>query len=289
MTGLWEKFKRTITLSALLGLVVTAACTPTQEEALIGAATKVSSELDDVLVNAPQIAFAGKVTSPDGSRWLNDYLAIVYKDGEEVGRSISQLEEFPESGEGKHDGLFFIKIDNLYDLTAADLVTAAPELSFQDAPGVVGVKYIYAWLGETPPGHRFYVAVPSKRIGYSVLILPIPTSDLPAEFLDGATTFSGDTIVASNGTVLDLNAAVPTPILPATSEPSAATNGGVNWTRSVTGFSGNRWEAWQLYVENQVSGITWDQFKDDVLIYNPDLAADGYVFQAGKQYLLPEN
>lgn len=289
MTGLWEKFKRTITLSALLGLVIVAACTPTQEEALIGAATKVSSELDDVLVNAPQIAFAGKVTSPDGSRWLNDYLVIVYKDNEEIGRSTSQLGEFPESGEGKHDGLFFIKIDNLYDLTAADLVTAVPDLTFQDAPGVVGVKYIYAWLGETPPGYRLYVAVPAKRIGYTLVILPLPTGDLPADFLDGATTFSGDTIVASNGTVLDLNTAVPTPIPLATTIPAPAATGGVNWTRTVTGFSGNRWQAWQTYVENQVSSITWDQFKDDVLIYNPDLEADGYVFQAGKQYLLPQN
>jgi hypothetical protein len=133
------------------------------------------------------------------------------------------------------------------------------------------------------------VAVPAKRIGYTLVILPLPTGELPAEFLDGATTFSGDTIVASNGTVFDLNTAVPTPQPLATTAPPPATTGGVNWTRTVTGFSGNRWEAWQLYVENQVGGITWDQFKDDVLIYNPDLEADGYVFQAGKQYLLPQN
>ncbi|MCB9420428.1 MAG: hypothetical protein H6667_11530 [Ardenticatenaceae bacterium] len=275
---------------ALLGIVMTAACTPTQEEALIDAATKVSSEIDDALVNAPQLAFAGKVTSIDGGRWLNDYLVIVYKDGEEVGRSTSQLGEFPESGEGKHDGLFFVKIDNLYDLTAADLITPALELAFQDAQGVVGVKYIYTWLNEVPPGYRFNVAVPSKRIGYSLIILPVPTTELPADLLDGPTTLtSGDMILASNGTAFDLNTAVPTPVPVATTAPAPITTNGVNWTRTVTGFSGNRWQAWQQYVENQVSGITWDQFKDDVLIYNPDLEADGYVFQAGKQYILPQN
>lgn len=288
MTSLRDRIKRMITILAFLGFVILAACTPTQEEALIDAATKVSSEIDEALVDAPQLAFAGKVTSPDGGRWLNDYLVVVYKDGQEAGRATSQLGEFPESGEGKHDGLFFIKIDNLYDLTAADLVPPAPELAFQDAAGVVGVKYIYTWLGDVPPGHRFNVAAPGKRIGYSLIIIPTPTDELPAEFLAGATTLTSEnTIVASNGTVLDLTTAVPPP--PPTLEPSPIPAGGVSWTRTITGFSGNRWQAWQLYVENQVSGITWEQFKDDVLIYNPDLEADGYVFQAGKQYLLPQN
>ena len=131
MTSTRDRIKRTITILAFLGFFTLTACTPTQEDALIDAATKVSSEIDEVLVNAPQLAIAGKVTSPDGSRWLNDYLAIVYKDGEEVGRSISKLAEFPESGEGKHDGLFFIKIENNYDLTAVDMVPSAPELAFQ--------------------------------------------------------------------------------------------------------------------------------------------------------------
>lgn len=289
MTSMRDGIKRMITVLAFLGFMTLIACTPTQEDALIDAATKVSVEIDDVLVNAPQIAFAGKVTSPDGSRWLNDYLAIIYKDGEEVGRSVSKLDEFPESGEGKHDGLFLIKIENTYDLAAADLIPPAPELAFQDAPGVVGVKYIYSWLGEVPPGHRFNVAVPTKRIGYALIIIPTPTTELPAEFLDGPTTLTGgNMILASNGTVLDLNTAVPPP-QPTTASPPPVTANGISWSRSLTSFSGNRWQAWQQYVEGQVNGITWEQFKDDVLIYNPDLEADGYVFQAGKQYLLPQN
>jgi hypothetical protein len=288
MTSMRDGIKRTITILACLGFITLIACTPTQEDALIDAATKVSSEIDEVLVNAPQLAFAGKVTSPDGSRWLNDYLAIVYKDGEEVGRSISKLAEFPESGEGKHDGLFFVKIENTYDLTAVDLIPPAPELAFQDAPGVVGIKYIYSWLGEVPPGHRFNVAVPSKRIGYSLIILPTPITELPPEFLDGSTTLTGgNMILASNGTVLDLNPVI-FPAIPAI-DPTPIPTGGISWSRSLTGFTGNRWQVWQQYVEGQVNGITWEQFKDDVLIYNPDLEADGFVFQASKQYVLPQN
>ena len=94
-------------------------------------------------------------------------------------------------------------------------------------------------------------------------------------------------ILASNGSVLDLNTAVP--LSQPTIEPSPVIINGISWNRSLTGFSGNRWQVWQQYVEGQVNGITWEQFKDDVLIYNPDLEADGFVFQAGKQYVLPQN
>jgi hypothetical protein len=274
-------------LVILLGCPLAAACTPTQEEAIIDAATKVSIEIDEALVEAPRLAFAGKVTSLDGSRWLNDYVAIVYKDGEEVGRDISQLDEFLESGEGKNDGVFFVEIQNAYDLTAVDLIPSTPELAFQDALGVVGVKYIYTWLGEVPPGHRFNVAVPSKRIGYSLIVVPTPVNELPPEFLNGPTTLTADNaILAENGTVLPLTAAAPPS--PTLESPPVTVNG-ISWSRTLTGFSGNRWQAWQQHVEGQVSGITWEEFKDEVLIYNPDLEADSYIFLADKQYLLPQN
>lgn len=288
MTSLREKTTQIIIVLAFLGLLTLAACTQTQEDALIDAATKVSIEIDEALVEAPQLAFAGKVTSMDGSRWLNEYVALVYKDGEEVGRNVSQLGEFPESGEGKHDGLFFVEVKNTYDLTAVDLIPAIPNQTFQEAQGVVGIKYIYTWLGEVPPGYEFYVDVPVKRIGYQLIILPVPTNELPADFLDGPTTLTPEkTIVAENGAVFGLITAVPQ--TDATTAPPPTTTSGVSWSRTITGFTGNRWDAWMQYVNGQVNDIEWEQFKDDVLIYNPDLEADGFVFLADKQYLLPEN
>ncbi|MDH4136559.1 MAG: hypothetical protein OEW09_07590, partial [Anaerolineae bacterium] len=64
--------------------------------------------------------------------------------------------------------------------------------------------------------------------------------------------------------------------------------GAVSWTRTITGFSGNRWNCWQKFVMNQVAGITWDEFKDQAVEHNSALTADGYVFKAGKSYKLPE-
>ena len=48
--------------------------------------------------------------------------------------------------------------------------------------------------------------------------------------------------------------------------------------------------AWVEVVQAKVegSGMTSSQFYDLVVEQNPHLAADGYVFQAGKNYSLPE-
>ena len=62
----------------------------------------------------------------------------------------------------------------------------------------------------------------------------------------------------------------------------------ITWTRKLTGFYGNRWQAWEQFVKSQVPGITWHEFKDQVLVYNPHLETDGYVFRPEKEYLLPE-
>jgi hypothetical protein len=32
--------------------------------------------------------------------------------------------------------------------------------------------------------------------------------------------------------------------------------GAVSWARTITGFSGHRWNCWQRFVMNQVAGIT---------------------------------
>jgi hypothetical protein len=64
--------------------------------------------------------------------------------------------------------------------------------------------------------------------------------------------------------------------------------GAVSWTRTITGFSGNRWNCWQKFVMNQVAGITWDEFRDQAVEHNPTLPDDGYVFKVNKSYKLPE-
>ncbi len=294
MTSLRGKSSQILRIFALLSLFTITACTKTQEEAIKDTATRVSIGIDEALVSAPQIAFAGKVTSPVNNQWLNDYVAIVYKDGEEVGRAVSKLGEFPENDEGVVDGLFFIKIENSYELTTADLVPPEPNLAFQEGKGLVGVKYIYSWLDEAAPGYRVSIPVPSKRIIYSLVILPAPLSELPTEFQDGKTELTANNTIAaraSDGTMLELT--LDTAVSPTNPDPAQPTQpaspGGVSWTRTVSGFSGSRWDAWVAHVDGQVTGITWEEFKTESLRYNPQLEADGFVFQTGKSYLFPEN
>ena len=62
----------------------------------------------------------------------------------------------------------------------------------------------------------------------------------------------------------------------------------VTWTYKLTGFSGNRWEAWVQFVEGQVPEISWGEFKDEVLIHNPQLVEDDYVFKSNQEYILPQ-
>lgn len=61
------------------------------------------------------------------------------------------------------------------------------------------------------------------------------------------------------------------------------------WDRTITGFGGDRWTCWQRYVQGKVVGLSWREFRREVLERNTDLAADGGMFQAEKAYLLPHN
>lgn len=61
------------------------------------------------------------------------------------------------------------------------------------------------------------------------------------------------------------------------------------WSRQLTSFAGSRWDCWTNHVQNRVQGITWEQFRDGALAYNPQLNADGRLFRTEKAYLIPQN
>jgi hypothetical protein len=61
-----------------------------------------------------------------------------------------------------------------------------------------------------------------------------------------------------------------------------------SWTRTLNDFGGTRWECWVAFVRDSIPGITWDQFRDDVLRFNPHLNADGRLFLPDRSYLLPQ-
>ena len=63
----------------------------------------------------------------------------------------------------------------------------------------------------------------------------------------------------------------------------------ITWTREVSDYNGNRWNCWQKHVVQDVAGITWQEFREQVLTHNPSLRDTGGMFEAGRLYFLPEN
>jgi hypothetical protein len=64
--------------------------------------------------------------------------------------------------------------------------------------------------------------------------------------------------------------------------------GSVSWTRTITGYAGRSWNAWQKYVMNHVAGITYEEFKVGVQHHNPHLQHDGGLFKQDESYLFPQ-
>ena len=60
------------------------------------------------------------------------------------------------------------------------------------------------------------------------------------------------------------------------------------WDRPLSGFGGTLWDGWVRFVQNKVLGLTYDQFKEAVVVNNPALAEDE-TFHADQLYSLPRN
>ena len=61
----------------------------------------------------------------------------------------------------------------------------------------------------------------------------------------------------------------------------------IEWTSEVTGFTGDRWAAYAKYVAQSVAGLSYAEFKPQVVVKNPQLFASGFRFQDYLSYLLP--
>ena len=124
----------------------------------------------------------------------------------------------------------------------------------------IGTK---TFIGGDPPGSK---VLPSDRYGSS------PSSEIHRwveEWLSSPSTTSA--------TGYSSTAISPDP------------GGGVCWTLNLSGFSGNRSQAWESVIPPEVKALlTYDQFLNEVVNTNPQLKADGYVFSDQKTYLMPE-
>ncbi|HFQ92399.1 MAG TPA: hypothetical protein ENK32_00185 [Anaerolineae bacterium] len=241
---------------------------------------------------AAEIAFTGRVTEANTGKWLNEYLVIVFLNGEEIGRKTSHLGKFKYSGEGVHDGLFDVRIPNTYELTAADKFVYAnrqPLIMYTPDEQTPDSRNIYKWFGDLAPGDIIRIEVPAKQIEYAIAVMPVPNSELSEAIANGFIK----TKIDQNGNVTaPLENAVPVKVNEAKSNSSQKANAltdssGIVWGRPLTHFSGSRWQVWQLYVAGQVPGMTWEQFNDGVVRHNQHLMQTGYVFQYNQVYVLP--
>ncbi len=88
------------------------------------------------------------------------------------------------------------------------------------------------------------------------------------------------------------------PISMSTSTPSESTlvppspqnqSGGICWTYELKNFDGNRSQAWDEVLSDKTKKkLQYYQFIVDVVLHNPQLKDDGYVFYGRKTYILPE-
>jgi len=61
----------------------------------------------------------------------------------------------------------------------------------------------------------------------------------------------------------------------------------LSWTRRVDSLRGSRWKIYSEQIKNRIP-IRWEEFKAQVLQYNPSLKSDGWCFVPDKEYILPE-
>lgn len=239
-----------------------------------------------------EIAFTGRVTEANTGKWLNEYLVIVFLNGEEIGRKTSHLGKFRYSGEGVHDGLFDVRVSNTYELMVTDSFiykNGQPLIMYTPDEQAPDSRNIYKWFGDLAPGEIVRVEVPTKQIEYVIAVMPVPNSELSEAIANGFTKTKIDD--GGNVTVpLENTASVEvddnkTSGSQKVNVPTDVSN--VTWGRQLTHFSGNRWQVWQLYVAGQVPGMTWERFKEEVVQRNQHLMQAGYVFQYNQVYTLP--
>jgi hypothetical protein len=270
---------------------------------MVQAAQVISDEVDETLAEPSEVVFAGQVEDENG-RWLNNCVVILFKNGIEVRRTTSRLMESAFSDDGPMDGVFELHIPNTYKLNLAHEVYHPNRalISMSTVPGMVGTRYLGTWFGDLNPNDLRVINVPDKQLEYALVVLPMPQDELPDKYSSGKLTFQNGMLVIDQGEAggrggaeeVGMETAVAEPI-PAAPQPNVqftvlpSRNNGKDWHLQMTGYYGNRWDVWERFIAGRVPGMDWETFKYSVLVHNPQLETDGFVFYPEKSYLLPFN
>ncbi|KAA3654892.1 MAG: hypothetical protein DWQ04_33975 [Chloroflexi bacterium] len=276
--------------------LILVACSSTQFDAFNASVATINQEIDQSLETADGFIFAGKVTDPTSKQWLNNYLVIVFLNGKEIGRHVSALDKFENSGEGVHDGLFKVAFPNTYELTTETffLRSDGEFMGVGTAHGTLGnAQYLYAWFNEIEPGRLIRIQVPDKQIEYAIKVMENPVTELPEDLLafgqaqltltDQVMAMASEANIETGGQE-NLSVSTESTMLTETNIDKSE----VRWTRTLSGYYGNRYEVWERFIQPTVPNLSWNEFKEQVLIYNPQLVTDGNIFYPEKLYIIPE-
>lgn len=142
-----------------------------------------------------RLVIAGRVIQDNGSRWLNDRLVLLYVQEAETARERTRLRALEPALATASDGVFVITVANPYGISTEDL-------GFCESKSF-GSKTASCWMGdlrESSTGKTFTVA--SKKLSYSLRILPGDPEALPAELLEaGGTSLIDGNIVLTKSSV----------------------------------------------------------------------------------------
>jgi hypothetical protein len=143
-----------ILLLILVFLFSVSACSPTQRGEFIKLGQTVSNQVDQSLEEPNEVVFAGQVEDENG-RWLNNYVIVLFKNGVEIARTISRLQESALTASGPMDGVFVLRIPNEYELDISNnfYYTNGTAIIMQAVTGVVGTAYIGTWFDRQPAGN----------------------------------------------------------------------------------------------------------------------------------------
>ncbi len=276
-------------LAVILFAVSFTACSP-QSGIVLAQVGQGGLDFQETAV-ADYIVIAGKITDPTSGKWLNNYTVIPYLNGEELSnpqnRAISRTGKYAPSGEGVHDGLFVLYIPNQYELTAGhDFISGNDQIvkmQYVDG-GLTGASHLYVWMREVNPSDIFRLAVPDKQIEYAIAVMPQDNAELNPEYHQYSTTLDENGMIHK---LIDQNADGKSVLIDPTETPPD-TQKAITWTREYTAPENtNIWNTWKWYVENQVDGLDWNTYYENVLLRNPELAKTDY-FVKGQIYYLPE-
>lgn len=129
-----------------------------------------------------RIEFVGRVTD-SGGRPRNDRLVLVFKNGEEVGRSTSALGKYDKIEKVPNDGLFKIAFDNEYEITEVELKDIFYSFGSTSRTGS-GSIYNRTWIyfGQILEGRQKELKVTSRNnVTYTIKVIAGNFNSLPED------------------------------------------------------------------------------------------------------------